>query len=388
MRFPWSKKEIRSDEIAIDYPSWISQALQFGAVGTNNTARSIGAVYRATEIISDAIAVLPIKIREVNSQHTEDNSSHPVHAAFNNNLVTKYNLIKLLMESVMLHGNGFAYIKRDSKGVPTNIIFCPSETVTIKYNRSKQTLNYKVSDVPGIVQPKDIIHLVKNSYDGIQGQSILSFASRSIKLANSAENNAVNFFKNGCNLSGILTVQGQLNSKQREDIHNSWQQAYGGNDGGSGLAVLQGNMQYSPVSVNAADAQLLESRQFSVEDIARFFGISPVLLGDLSNSSFSTIEAMQQDFLLHTLQPYIEMIEHEFNRKLIDTNLYKLTLDESYLMRTDKTAQANYYQTLLNSGVLCVNEVRKDLGFSPIAGGDKHVIPFTNIEDNTINNND
>jgi len=97
-----------------------------------------------------------------------------------------------------------------------------------------------------------MIHLVKNSYDGVNGVSVLSFAARSIKLAGNTENSANSFFTNGCNLSGVLTVQGQLSDKQRSDIRTSWNQAY--SNGGNGLAILQGNMDYKPIQLNAADS--------------------------------------------------------------------------------------------------------------------------------------
>lgn len=233
-----------------------------------------------------------------------------------------------------------------------------------------------------------MIHLVKNSYDGVNGLSVISYAARTVKISNNTENSANSFFNNGCNLAGILTVQGQLSQQQRTDIRNSWNQAY--TNGGSGLAILQGNMDYKPVQVNAADSQLLESRLFNVQDIARFFGISPVLLGDLSHSSYNTIEAVQQQFLLHTLQPYIVMIEEEFTRKLFkpsESNL-SINLDETAILKTDKTAEANYYGSLLDKGILCVNEVRSMMGLSPIDGGDVHIRPFTKIEDNLINKTD
>ena len=133
---------------------------------------------------------------------------------------------------------------------------------------------------------------------------------------------------------------------------------------------------------------MLESRQFSVTDIARFFGISPILLGDLSKTSYSTLEAVQNDFLVHTLQPYITMMENEFNRKLLkqtESNL-SITLETNEILRIDKAAQSNYYSTLINSGVLSINEVRKEIGYNGIGeDGEKHIIPYTDIATNTIN---
>ena len=137
---------------------------------------------------------------------------------------------------------------------------------------------------------------------------------------------------------------------------------------------------------------MLESRQFSVTDIARFFGVSPILLGDLSaKTNLNTFEALQNDFLVHTLQPYIVMIENELNRKLLkqsETNL-SITLETNEILRIDKAAQSNYYSTLISSGVLSINEVRKEIGYNGIGeDGDKHVIPYTDINQNLINNND
>ena len=189
-------------------------------------------------------------------------------------------------------------------------------------------------------------------------------------------------------MSGVLTVQGQLQQKQKDEIRSSWAQAYA--NGGQGLAVLQGNMTYQPIQINAKDAQMIESRQFNIQDIARFFGINPILLGDLSNGvSYNTIEAVQQEFLVHTLQPYVTMIENEFNRKLLkpsERNL-NITLETNEILRTDKAAQAQYYATMLTNGLLTRNEVRKELGYNPVEGGDDLIIPFTDLSQNTLNQN-
>lgn len=368
------------------YPIF-SEALTFGGLSGKYGNMNLSAVYRAVELISDSIAVLPIKIRETDKNHSEETTQHPLYYFFNDkteNPISKYNLMKLLVQSVILKGNGFAHIKRDATGEPIGIRFLKSEDVTINYNDVTNDVTYTCAKIGSKkILPKDMIHLIKNTYNGVQGVSVLSYASRTLNLANSTENAANSFYTNGCNLSGILKVQGQLTDKQRTDIRNSWNIAY--SEGGSGLAILQGNMDYTPVQLSAEDSQLLSSREYNVVDIARYFGISPVLLGDLTHSSYSTLEAAQQEFLTHTLQPYITMIESEFNRKLINNERYFINLDESYLLKTDKTAQASYYSTLLSNGVLCINEVRKELGLSPIEGGENHIIAYTKLDDNIIN---
>lgn len=379
---------ITKEKRGVNYITPYSDALTFNGFSTLNGAMGISAVYRAVEIISDNCALLPIRISISSEKHKEYITNHPICIALKNNLLTQYNLIKLLIQSVLLKGNGFAYIERSENGDVLDLLFLDSNSVQIHYNKNNRDLYYTCNLFPiKKIEPCNMIHLVKNSYDGINGKSVISYASRSIEISNNTENSANNFFSNGCNLSGILTVQGQLSKEQRDAIKTSWNTAY--TNGGSGLAILQGNMDYKPVQVSADDAQLIESRQYQISDIARFFGVSPVLLGDLTNSSYNTIEATQNQFLLHTLLPYITMIEQEFNRKLLkpsESNL-SINFDETILLRTNKKEEAEYYSLLLDKGILCINEVRNKMDLSPIDGGDKHIIAYTDIKQNTINDN-
>lgn len=382
-------KEVEErDTTTVNSPYIFGDALNFSGLRNQYSAMNISAVYRAVEIISDSIAMLPIKIRQLDADHYNELDSHSLNLVMKNaGYLSKYTFIKLLIQSIMLRGNGFAYIERAGDGTVTGLRYLPSGDVQIHYNKEKKELYYTCNYVSKKrIEPINMIHLLKNTYDGVNGVSTLTYATRSINLSNNTENSANNFFTSGCNLAGILTVQGQLNDKQRDQIRSSWNQAY--SNGGAGLAVLQGNMDYKPIQLSAAESQMLESREFNITDIARFFGISPVLLGDLSHSSYSTIEATQNQFLLHTLNPYIVLVEEEFTRKLFkpsESNLV-IDLDETALLKTDKSALAGYYSTLLDKAVLCVNEVRKELGYSPIDGGDKHMVAYTKIEDNLINN--
>ena len=387
----WKKTEKRSNEL--QYVSNFSDALTFSPFYHSSTAMNLSAVYRATELISDSIAVLPIKIQRIGEQEKNEVENHPLKLIFsdknNSNLLSKYTMMKLLVQSVILRGNGFALIKRAEDGTVTELQFLEPNEVQINYNKIKNELYYTVPKLTKTkhIEPINMIHLLKNTYDGVNGLSVLSYAARALKIANATEESANSFFGNGCNLSGVLTVQGQLQQKQKDDIRTSWAQAY--SNGSHGLAVLQGNMTYQPIQISSKDSQMLESRLFNVQDIARFFGISPVLLGDLSHASLNSIEALQQEFLVHTLQPYVTMIENEFNRKLLKPSERKLNiiLETNEILRTDKQAQANYYSTMLSNGIMSINEVRKELGYNPIEDGDQHVIPFTDISQNTIGNN-
>jgi len=366
-------------------------ALPFFANTNQYSAMNLSAVYRAVELISNSIATLPIKILISDESGKNEAEKHPLNYVFSDrnadNLITKFTLIKLLVQSVLLRGNGFALIERNGDRVKTLRYLEPNDVI-INYDKVRNTLYYDVPLIKKKVDPKDMLHFVMFSYDGIKGLSVLQNAARSLSIAHSSENAAKGFFDNGMMINGILKVQGPVNQKQREDLRTAWNETYTAN--GSGIAILQGNMDYQTIQLSAKESQMLESRQFSVNDIARFFGISPVLLGDLTKTSYSSLEAVQNDFLVHTLQPYITMIENELNRKLLkpsESNL-SITLETNEILRTDKAAQASYYSALISTGVMTINEVRKELGYNGIGeDGNKNIIPFTDINQNTINAN-
>lgn len=141
----------------------------------------------------------------------------------------------------------------------------------------------------------------------------------------------------------------------------------------NGVAVLEGNLSFEPITVNPTDAQLLETRAFNVVDICRFFGVSPVKAFDLSKSSYSTVEATNLSFLTETLSPLLEKIEEEFERKLYkpsEKDSIDVRFDTATLLRADKQSLAAYYQNLFNIGVISPNEIRKQLDLPALDGGD------------------
>lgn len=353
-------------------------------------ATTLSAIYSAIELISNSIAGMPINVKNKKENVVTDIDTHPLYHLFDNSLTTKFTLVKQMVSDMLLHGNGFAYIERANDGTPIELIYRPLGKVTIDYNEQKQQLYYIDTEMSKKkIEPINMIHILKNSIDGVHGLGVIHYATRSINLANYTENAASTFFSSGCQIGGILTTDSpRLTEQQRTSIRTAWNEAHGG--GKSGLAILEANMKYQAVNSNAKESQLLESRLYNLQEIARFFNISPTLLGDLSKSSYSTIEASQTEFVMHCLLPIVEMIESELKRKLlkpseISSGLY-IDIDESSIMKATKNEQATYLNTLTSGGIMTVNEARHVLGLNPMEGCDKLIIPYTNIKDNTVNN--
>ena len=230
--------------------------------------------------------------------------------------------------------------------------------------------------------------------DGIKGISVLSAARNSLAIASASESTAQNFFEKGGAVTGLLTSKAILTNEQKKDIRTQWKEIMACDEGG--IAILGADMTFTPITVSASDAQLLETRHFNVEEIARFYGISPTLLGDLTKSSYATFEATSLDFLTNCLQPRLVNIEQELNRKLLLKRQKQLdrmhfAFETEDLLRCTKTEMAQYYCDMINNGVMSVNEVRRKLDFEPVNGGDEHYIQLnmatlTTVAQNKPNN--
>ena len=379
------KKEERSADVhPITYEDVYGVSGGFSIFKQHNSfALSLSAVYSAVELISNSIALLPIQVKFKDDKgEPQVNSEHELNLAFNNNDMSKYMIIKMMVVDMLLFGNGYALIER-SGGHVTGIRYLESNDVQVQWDKYKKKLYYTCNTVAGkIIQPENILHIYKNSRDGHTGIGVLKYAARTIDLANYTENSSLDYFAKGLNVTGIVHAKQPMNKIQAQQALNSIEGNV--NADKAYYKFLPFDIDFQPLTQNAKDAQMIETRLFNVSEIARFFNISPVLLQDLSKSSYSTVEAANLQFLTQTLLPYISIIEAEFNRKLVGKENIFIDLDEREFLRTDSQSTANYYVTLVNAGILSRNEVREQLGYNKVEGGDELAIPYTNTEQNTF----
>lgn len=361
--------------------SGLADYLMYNSTSGYSTNKSLllSAVYRCVEVISDSVAQLPLEPYKIDKNgYKLKYTEHPTYNILNkepNPRMSRFTFMKALMISVLLKGNGYAYIERDEKGNAIALHFIPADLVTvISPKLLRDNVTYSVTGI-GNVEACNMIHILNFSYDGITGISTLAHAKNTLGLAVDSEAHAAGFFKGGANMAGILKVtSGTLTEQQKRTLKSSWQTAFSPETGTpNGVCVLEGNMDFSPITVSPSDAQLLETRQFNVIDICRFFGVSPVKAFDLSKSSYSTVEATELAFLTDTLAPLLEKIELEFERKLYkpsEKDSIDVRFDTATLLRADKQSLANYYQTLFNIGVISPNEIRKELDLPSVENGD------------------
>ena len=358
-------------------------SLIFGGYKLEDKCTSLSSFYAALELITNSIAQLPIVVKRDN----EVDKNHPLNLLFKDMLISKYVFMKMMINDVILYGNAYAYIERAADGTPINLVYCEHGSVNIIYNQKSQEIFYQIPFVKrGKIEAINVIHLYKDSNNGVEGRSLITYANQIIKLSQATDKAASKYYSSGCALQGALTIKGARKGA-KEQARQAFAETHG--DKGSGLVILDDDMSYTPISSNANDSQMLEARTFNVQEIARFFNINPILLGDKEGASYNSIELANIEFVTHTLMPYIVMAEEEFNRKLVkpsETNI-RIDVDEKFLMmRGDMKTTSEYLTKLTAGGIMTINEARGQLGLSPVEGGDEIIMPYTKIEDNKINN--
>ena len=347
-------------------------------------ATAISAFFGGLQLISSTMASIPIHVRRYSDGEIID---HPFDLAMVSGLLSKFTLVKQLIWDLYIYGNAIAYIERAQDGSPKKLIYCPNGSYSIVYNDMNHSLYYLLNNITKKkVEPVNVIHLVLNSKDGINGKGIPLFAQKIIQTALATDTHAKNYFENGANIDGILKSNRPLSSAQKLDIKQSWQAIHGAGKAG-GIAIVGNDMDYIAVGSKGNEAQMIESRKFNAEEVCRYLNIDPILLGVSGATSYNSLEQAQLSFLSHCIYPLISLVEAEFNRKMLkpsELSRIYIDFDENHIMFSDKAATANYYSTLVSNGILSINEARHNLGYNPKEGGDDLIIPYTDIADNTI----
>lgn len=381
------RSTVTSVTIDSDELNGYSLPTALGFNSTKNTTRSIlnlSAGFAAIDLISNKIASIPIVVKTKDGDEVEHSFDH----VFDTTICGKFITIKQMVWDTLVSGNGLAYIKRDKNGIAKELIYVPTGSFTICYNQQAQQLYYLIPTLSDKkIEPINVIHILKNSIDGVNGKSIPWYARKTVNLATAAENAAFNFFDSGCAISGILKSNKPLSTQQKTDIKMSWNQAHVQGEP-SGLAVLGNDLTFQEIGSNSADSQLLESRKYSVREIARFLGIPPELIGDEVNKSYNSLSQAVDALITFTLMPFIQIIEDEFNRKCLlpsERRIYHIDFKEEDLRMPDETSQAQALNSLVAGGIMTQNEARKILGLPEVDGGDDLRQPEkTNNEDTKI----
>ena len=371
-----------------DYLSYYGVPFSTNSTDVNyETALNISGVYKAVNLISDSIATLPLepyiqkeKVWVVDSKHYSYNllniEPYPMYG--------KFIFWKTMVANMLLHGNAYAYIVRDKFGNPEQFILLNPLDIDVYLNKNEHKIKYKIKDKDGFIDPVHMIHLINYTDNGYYGTSTVTYGSRSLGIALASDKNAKGFFENGGNMSGIIKVNGRIDPAKAASIKTAWNQAFSPfNDDSTpgGIAILETGMEYQPITIDPQSAQLLESRKWNVEEIARWFNLPATKLGISGTQYYNSIESNNIEYLQTTLTPIMERIEGELLRKLFRPSVRSSVVakfNENSILRADLDSKVNYLSKCIDSGLMSINEGRRELGMKEVPDGDVIIVKSGN----------
>jgi len=388
-----SEKQVQELRSIYDGYEGAFGGLSYGSYTAFQASKSLtlSAVYRAVNLIGDAIASLQMKVYKVDSDgYKSEDYGHNLYSflAYEPNpIMSRYDFFKMMVNSMLLRGNAYVKINRDNNFNISSLEFLNPDTVSIQ--SIKGDIKYIVTGVQGMINNADMIH-IRNfpQVNTLYGISTISYAMNTLDISYASEKHAGNWFKGGANSAALLTSDNGYTDEQKKQIISSLKNMSATDTGNpNGVSILGGlvNAKVQTLGVSPRDSQLLETRTFNILDIARFFSVSPVLLFDNSKATYANSEHAQLDFLNTTLLPIIEKMENEFVRKLILPSKRantEIRFDLSNLLRADMNSQADYYTKLFSIGVMNANQIARNLNLPKIQGegGDRYCIS-TNLQD-------
>jgi HK97 family phage portal protein len=198
-------------------------------------------------------------------------------------------------------------------------------------------------------------------------------------LGIATQQHGATLFRQGAQLNGFIKHPGKLSNDAKKNLANAFDERHGGVQNAHKTAVLDEGMQFEKVSMTNEDAQFLGSREFSVPEICRMFGVPPHKVHDLSNAHFNNLEQSELAYRSDTLLPIGTQYQEECGRVLLfEDEQAELEIDVDYdqLLRADRLTRYQTYQIGLNNGVINRNEARIDDGREPVPDGDSFRVPL------------
>ena len=363
-------------------PSNASKTVSNAGMLVNTTqAMRLAAVYACVRIIAQTIGGLPFRIFERTEKGRKLAAAHPLDKLLNlkpNSTTVASVFWGAVVSAMLLRGAAHVQIRRiNNKIVSLKFLHPDRLTINTLSNGDKE---YRYTD-PGrqseILNRDDLLIYPGFSIDGENGVCAISYGAAVFGSAMAANAAANANFENGLQPTTYIKNPSVVNAKQREDFRAAMDELVGAVNAGE-TVVLEGGQEIGTITIDPRMAQLLESRQFSVEQICTWFGVPPHLIGHTSGSTSwgSGLEQQNLGFLTYTLNgpmTTVAQVTTAFALTPAEQTRYYAEHVTQALLRSDSAARAAYYSTMVNNGLMTRAEVR-ELENLPNLGGKSELL--------------
>ncbi len=351
----------------------INPIVRSGVNVTEQSALAISTVYACVYKIASTISSLGLEVYVRDGRNVEIANQHPAY-----NLITSepneyqnaYDFWENVMASALMYGCGYAVIERNARGYAERLVPVSYYDVDVKQVDNERV--FVIRDYGAVTQDNML------EISNMNRMSPIRLHRENMGLAKAAQDFGSEYFGQKGQMTGVLASDQPLRKEQMDVIQNSWNQSAMN----AGTKLLPFGFKYQRITITPDEAQFIETRKFQAEEICRIYSVPPSLVQLETQTTFNNVEQQNLQFARHTISPWAKRIEQEIDRKLIQSferpDIYsKFSMDDLY--RGDLAARTNYYQQMLQSGVVSINEVRRKENMNPVEGGDTHTVQINQI---------
>lgn len=358
--------------------AWQRNISEAAAMGPNVYANS--AVFTCTNIISSDISILPVQVLRVNPADgiREEHRFHPAWLLMQqpNSYQTTLQFIQQYLTSKLTNGNTYVLLLRDARTVinemhvlnPSRVQPLTADDGSIFYKIGKDVL----AGVEEITVPaRDMLHdRAMTLWHPLVGMSPLFAAGMSAMMAGRMQMASEQFFANMARSSGVLIAPGKIDPVVARKLQTEWEANYSGHGLGR-TAVLSNGLDYKPMTISAADSEMVSQLRWTIEDIARVYRVPQYMVGEMSKATYRNSEQMSRDYFRQCLAYHIRAFEQCFTKAFGMAPGTEVVFDLSDMFRMEADVRFANHQISLNSGFKSINEVRWDEDMPPVPGGDE-----------------
>ncbi|MFH5927143.1 phage portal protein [Roseomonas xinghualingensis] len=349
-------------------------------------ALNLSAFWAATRVKAQTVASLSLEVFEVQSDGTRVRvPSHPLSMILHDSPNADQTPLEFWAGRVLglcTRGNGFAEKRFNSRGSLVSLNAMPADTAV---ERRESGLWYTFHDRGKTVSlPEEKVLHIRAFGDGDVGMSPVEYARQTLGIAIASERAAGQVFSKGLRTKGFFTFPGTLTPDQRDQARKNFADRYSAPNA-PGIGILEAGVDFKPVNITPKDAELILSRRFNVEEICRWMGVPPILIGHSAEGQTmwgTGIEQIMQGWLTLSLRSELKNIEQAVFKRVFtpaERLRYRVKFNVEDLLRGDSTKRSAFYVALLNAGVMTINEVRRLEGLPPVEGGDVPRMQMQNV---------
>jgi HK97 family phage portal protein len=360
-----------------------------GVCVTDQSALTLSAFFACLRLISSTIGSLPFPVFRRDSQGVAQPATDlPLYKVLHdspNADQTPVDYWEFAAISLLMRGNHFALkIKEGSRLIslepvrPDIVSVTRNDDGSLRYRWAVGRETYDLGE-------EDVFHVRGFGGGPLGGLSVLSYARESLGIAIAAERAAGSMFANGARPSGVLKFKEWLDADKRPQARADIEEQFTGAVNAGRPFILEGGSEWQQISLNADDAQLLQSRGWSVEDICRWLGVPPPMIGHAGTATNwpTGVEQQMLNFRTFTLNPHLRRIEQAVRKQLLTPAERAQGVFAEFnlegLLRADSQARVNFYRGMTQIGAMTRNEVRAKENLPPIDGGDVITIQSQNV---------